>query len=114
MKSETEKSKTALKKKRPEDLERLYLGPIRKDRILVVVEGSRSYTKEEILMRAAVFLNTVADKVKCERCGRAYDGTNYFMVEYTGFLEKLRHAYCGKCKPEIKRLVNDIYREMVA
>jgi hypothetical protein len=74
------------------------------------VEGIRSYTKEDILMRASVFLNAVADKVRCEKCGRIYDGTNYFMVEYTGFLEKLRHAYCGKCKPEIKELVNDIYK----
>jgi hypothetical protein len=52
--------------------------------------------------------------VKGERCGRMYDGMNYCMVEYTGFLEKLRHAYCGKCKPEIIRLVDGIYREMVA
>jgi hypothetical protein len=112
MKSETVKSKTKPKKKRPPDLERLYLGPIRKSGILVVVEGSRSYTKEEILMRAAVFLNVVADKIRCKRCGRTYDGTNYFMVEYTGFLERLRGAFCGRCRPEIKRLVNDIYRDL--
>ena len=112
MKSKTKKFKTAHKKKRPPDLERLYLGPIHRDGLLVVVEGSRPYTKEEILLRASVFLNAVADKVKCERCGRTYDGTNYFMVEYTGLLERLRRAYCGRCRPEIKELVDDIYKAM--
>jgi hypothetical protein len=107
------KSKTKHKKRRPPDLERLYLGPIRNNGILVVVEGARSYTKEEILMRASVFLNAVADKIKCEKCGRVYDGSNYFMIEYTGLLEYLKHAYCGKCKPEIKRLVDNIYKAMV-
>jgi hypothetical protein len=106
-------SQTGPKKKRPKDLERLYLSPIRKSGILAVVEGARSYTKEEILMRASVFLNTVADVVRCEGCGCVYDGTNYFMVEYTGFLEKLRRVRCGKCDPEIKRLINDIYKDIV-
>jgi hypothetical protein len=98
-------------KKRPKDLERLYLGPIRREGLLAIVEGGRSYTKEEILTRATVFLN-VADRIRCEVCGRVYDGTNYFMVEYTGLLEKLRHAYCGGCRPEVKRLVNAIYSKI--
>ena len=105
-------SKAKPKKRRSSNVERLYLGPIRSNGILAVVAGTRSYTKEEILMRAQVFLN-VADMIRCEVCGRVYDGTNYFMVEYTGMLEKLRHAYCGRCRPEIKKLVNDIYREAV-
>ncbi len=104
--------KTKRSNSKPGDSERLYLGPIRKNGVLVVVAGRRSYSKEDIIMRASVFLNTVADKVRCEKCGRTYDGTNYFMVEYTGFMEKLKHAYCGKCKPEIKELVNDIYKAM--
>jgi hypothetical protein len=96
-------------KKRPKDLERLYLAPIRREGLLAIVEGGRSYSKEEIAMRASVFLN-VSDKIKCEACGRVYDGTNYFMVEYIGLLGKLRHAYCGDCKPSIKKLVNTIDR----
>ena len=103
------KTQTKPKKQRPKDLERLYLTPIRKHGLLAVVEGGRSYTKDEIVMRATVFLN-IADKIRCEVCGRVYDGTNYFMVEYTGMLEKLRHAYCGRCMPEIKKLVDDIYK----
>jgi hypothetical protein len=75
---------------------------------MVVVEGGRSYSKREILMRASVFLN-MSDRIGCEVCGRVYDGTNYFMVEYTGLLDRLRHAYCGDCKPEIKELVDTIY-----
>jgi hypothetical protein len=106
------KTQARPKKRRPKGLERLYLGPIRREGLLAIVEGWRSYSKEEILTRAAVFLN-VADRIKCEVCGCVYDGTNYFMVEYTGLLERLRHAYCGKCMPEIKKLVNAIYKEMV-
>jgi hypothetical protein len=101
-------TQTKHKKRRPKDLERLYLAPIRKEGLLVVVEGGRSYTKQEILMRASVFLN-MAVNIGCEVCGRVYDGTNYFMVEYTGLLDRLRHAYCGGCKPEIKKLVDTIY-----
>jgi hypothetical protein len=106
------KTQTRPQKRRPKGLERLYLGPIRRDGLLVIVEGGRSYSKEEILTRATVFLN-VADRIKCEVCGRVYDGMSYFMVEYTGLLEKLRRAYCGNCRPEIKKLVNTIYKEMV-
>jgi hypothetical protein len=106
------KTQTGPKKRRPKGLERLYLGPIRREGLLAIVEGWRSYSKEEILTRAAVFLN-VADRIKCEVCGRVYDGTNYFMVEYTGLLERLRHAYCGNCMPEIKKLVNAVYKEIV-
>lgn len=103
------KTQTRPKKRRPKDLERLYLAPIRKEGIMVVVEGGRSYSQEEILMRASVFLN-MADKIRCEVCGSVYDGSNYFMVEYNGLLDKLRHAYCGDCRPSIKKLVNTIYR----
>jgi len=106
------KTQTKPKKQRPKDLERLYLAPIRNDGLLVVVEGGRSFSRDEILTRAQVFLN-VADKVKCEKCGRTYDGTNYFMVEYTGMLEKLRRAYCGRCRPEIKKLVSAIYKAVI-
>jgi hypothetical protein len=105
------KTQTRSKKKRPKDLERLYLGPIRRDGIMVVIEGGRSYNKQEILMRTSVFLN-MAERIKCEVCGRVYDGTNYFMVEYTGVLDKLRHAYCGDCRPGIKKLVDTIYRRI--
>ena len=105
------KTQTKPKKQRPKDLERLYLAPIRNDGLLVVVEGGRSFSKDEILTRAQVFLN-VSDMIRCEVCGRVYDGTNYFMVEYTGMLEKLRRAYCGRCRPEIKKLVNAIYKAM--
>jgi hypothetical protein len=96
------------KKKRPKDLERLYLSPIRRDGLLVVVEGGRSFSKEEIMMRASVFLN-ISHTVACELCGSVYDGSNYFMVEYTGLMDKLRHAYCGRCRPEIKELMRAIY-----
>jgi hypothetical protein len=75
---------------------------------MVVVEGGRSYSKQDILIRASVFLN-MSDRIECEVCGRVYDGTNYFMVEYTGLLDRLRHVYCGDCKPEIKKLVDTIY-----
>jgi hypothetical protein len=108
MKTQTQNSKTT-PKRRPKDLERLYLGPIRRNGLMVVVEGGRHFTKDDIMMRASAFLN-VADKIKCEVCGRTYDGNIYFMVEYTGLLEKLRHAYCGDCLPEIKRIVNAFYR----
>jgi hypothetical protein len=84
------------------------MAPVRSDGLMVVVEGGRSYSKQEILMRASVFLN-MSDRIQCEVCGRVYDGTNYFMVEYTGLLDRLRHAYCGDCKPEIKKLVDTIY-----
>jgi len=105
------KTQTPPKKRRPKNLERLYLAPIRKDGLLVVVEGKRSYTKQEIMMRASVFLS-MAENIRCEICGRIYDGTNYFMVEYTGLLVKLRHAYCGDCRPEIKKLMNTIYERI--
>ena len=105
------KTQTQPKKRRPPNLERLYLGPIRRGHILAVVEGGRSYSKEEIAMRASVFLN-VADKIPCEGCGCVYDGTNYFMVEYTGLLDKLRVAYCGDCYPDIKRLVKAIAKSI--
>jgi hypothetical protein len=105
------KAQTKPKKRRPKDLERLYLAPIRLSGLLVVLEGGRSYTKEEIVMRASAFLN-VAERIKCEVCGRTYDGTNYFMVEYTGLLDKLRHAYCGNCRPDIKKLMDYIYRHI--
>lgn len=105
------KTQTRSKKKRPKDLERLYLGPISRGGVMVVIEGGRSYSKQEILMRASIFLN-VAEKIECEVCGRVYDGTNYFMVEYTGVLDKLRHAYCGDCRPGIKKLVDAIYRSI--
>jgi len=95
------------KKRRPKNLERLYLAPIRREGLLVVVEGGRSYTKHEIVMRAAVFLN-ISNMIQCEVCGRVYDGSSYFMVEYEGLLDKLRHAYCGRCKPEIKELMDAI------
>jgi hypothetical protein len=102
------KTQTKPKKRRPKSLERLYMAPIRSDGIMVVVEGGRSYSKQDILVRASVFLN-MSDRIACEVCGRVYDGTNYFMVEYTGLLDRLRHAYCGDCKPEIKKLVDTIY-----
>ncbi len=106
------KSQTKPKKRRPKDLERLYLGPIRREGLLTVVEGGRSFSKEEIMIRASAFLK-VADRIRCEECGSVYDGSNYFMVEYVGLLEDLRHAYCGDCRPEIKRLVDAIYKEIV-
>ncbi len=105
------KTQTKPKKRRPKDLERLYLAPIRGDGLLVVVEGGRSYDKKDILVRASAFLN-MAERVKCEVCGRVYDGTNYFMVEYTGLLDKLRHAYCGNCRPDVKELVDTIYERV--
>jgi hypothetical protein len=105
------KTQTKPKKRRPEGLERLYLSPIRKRGLLAVVEGWRPYSKEEIMMRASAFLN-VAERIKCEVCGRTYDGTNYFMVEYTGLLDELRHAYCGNCRPDIKKLVDAIYKSL--
>ncbi|CAG25632.1 hypothetical protein PyrSV_gp13 [Pyrobaculum spherical virus] len=105
------KTQTRPKKRRPKNLERLYLAPIRSDGLLVVVEGGRSYTKQEIMLRATAFLN-VSDRIECEICGRVYDGTNYFMVEYTGLLDKLRHAYCGDCKPQIKKILDIIYRRI--
>jgi hypothetical protein len=105
------KTQTKPKKRRPPNLERLYLGPIRRGSILAIVEGGRSFSKEEIAMRASVFLN-IADKIGCSWCGRVYDGTNYFMVEYTGMLDKLRVAYCGDCNPDIKRLVKTIYKSI--
>jgi hypothetical protein len=106
------KSQTKPQKRRPKDLERLYLGPIRREGLLAVVAGWRSYSKEEIQMRASVFLN-VADKIKCEGCGCVYDGSNYFMVEYVGHMENLRHAYCGDCNREIKKLVDDIFKVII-
>jgi hypothetical protein len=102
------KTQTKPKKRRPKNLERLYMAPIRSDGIMVVVEGGRSFSKQDILVRASVFLN-MSDRIACNVCGRIYDGTNYFMVEYTGLLDRLRHAYCGDCKPEIKKLVDTIY-----
>jgi len=105
------KTQNKPKKRRPKNLERLYLAPIRKDGLLVVVEGARSYSKEDIIIRTSAFFS-VAERIKCEICGRTYDGTNYFMVEYTGLLAKLRHAYCGDCRPEIKRLMNTIYERI--
>jgi hypothetical protein len=102
------KTQTKPKKRRPKNLERLYLAPIREEGLLVVVEGGRSYSKEEIMMRATAFLN-IAERIECEVCGRVYDGTNYFMVEYTGLLDKLRHAHCGDCQRDIKKVVDFIY-----
>jgi hypothetical protein len=107
MKTQTQTKKAQTKRKRPKDLERLYLSPIRREGLLAVVEGGRSFSKEEILMRASVFLN-ISGTVACESCGRIYDGSNYFMVEYTGLMDRLRHAYCGRCKPEIVELMRAI------